>query len=589
MTMIQPRHVGVFMCIWLLCLAVLAQSTSPELEEFQPGVPMKSIPVHRLPRSYAGRKRTLTKFQPKNSIQLRFIEAEKYEYYGSCHHVDMLVELKTDDGNHTVQSLNPFAFQNAVKSFSCSGSPAQINIQLSPEYAQQARRWSMPSTRVFGIVIPHDHVDLKGNSACFSDLSASAKKYTQEHPMEIVVKMVKNPQFLDTKNPTTLSLTVVKTDIWSNMNRAQSVQIYHKPIEDMVSEVFKKRSTAEQDGPMWDFEHSLSAATENVNSQTTADDVNNVNTNLDQSTVKGYAQASMAWKQTCIKNIFTGKMNCLNWGITQSKISGMTQVNHQAKVSVKASSGNIEARSVNVENKNKTQPLLTLTKVNFTTPSFNLMAPIPLLGFTVPGVFDMGANVGLGGSVSLDVLVQATKDLLVNTGSSTSCPWVIEWDGSFFDLPTIQFGTCTLPGTPKFASDSNSILRRSDSESIMYFGPDPESVPEGKTVSLSARSTGSRETAFVSIGMTVSPSLGMGLKVFGFTALSAGISAPISLGINSNWDTDKTTTCPANHVELNSDGSASLKINGGFFGFSKSIPIVEGPTLTTPSTCVPHP
>ncbi|KAF9350429.1 hypothetical protein BGX26_011393 [Mortierella sp. AD094] len=576
MTMIQPRHVGVFMCIWLVCLAVLAQSTLPELEEFQ-AVPMRSIPIHILPRSDAGRKRALTKFQPKDSIQLRFIEDQEYEYYGACHHVDMLVELKTDDGNHTVQSLNPFAFQNAVKSFSCSGSPGQLNIQLSPEYAQQARRWIIPSTRVFGIVIPHDYVDLKNNEACFSDLSAIAKEWTQEHPMETVVKMVKNPQFLDAKNPDTLSLTIVSTDIWSNMNRDQSVQIYHKPIEEMISRIFQKRSTAEQQGPMWDFEHDLSVATQSMNNQKTA---NNVNTNLDQSTVKGYAQAAMTWKQACL-----GK-HCIG-SVTHSKISGMTQINHQAKVSVKADSGNIQARSVGVENNNNTQPMLTLTNVTYTTPSFSLTVPLPLLNFGIPGVFDMGGDVGLEGTASVNILVQASKDLLVNTGSSTSCPWVIDWDGSSTN-PTIQFGTCSLPGTPKFISDPGSIFKRSDSESTLYFGPDPESAPEGKAVSLSARSTGSRETASISIGVTISPSLGMEVKIIDLIHLSASISAPISLDINSNWDTEKTAKCPANNVELSSDGSASLQLDGEFFGYSKTVPVAQSPTLTTPSTCIAH-
>ncbi|KAF8982497.1 hypothetical protein BGZ46_001166 [Entomortierella lignicola] len=583
MTIIQPRHVGVFMCIWLACLAVVAQSTSTEATTFEPGVPMKTIPVHLMSRSDAGRKRTLIKFQPQDSIQLRFIEHEKAEYYGACHHVDMFVELKDASGNHTVQSLNPYAFQHAVKSISCSGSTTKLNIELSPEYTKEVRRWRVPSTKVFGIVIPHDFVDLKKNKDCYADLSASARRSTKTHPMETVVKMVKNPQFLDAKNPNIVSFNVVETNVWSDMNRAQSVKIYHKPIDEMIPRIFNKRSTAEQQGPMWDFEHSLSAATQNVDSAMPS---NNVNANLDQSTVKGYAQASMAWKQTCIKNIFTGNMDCINWGITESKISGMTQVNHQAKVNVKCKSSGTATTSTNTS-----QPLLTLTNVNFTTPSFNLMAPIPLLGFSVPGAFDMGANIGLGGVVSVDILVQATQDLLVNTGSSTSCPWVIQWDGTLTDLPTIQFGTCSLPGTPKLVSGLGSIFRRDDSEeSSFYFGPDPDSVPEGKSVSLVERtSSNSRETAFVSIGMTVAPSFSLGLSVFGFTALSAGISAPISLGVSTNWDTDSTPQCPSNNIEVSADGSASLQLNGGFFGFSKSVPIVTGPTLTSPSACVPHP
>ncbi|KAF8933988.1 hypothetical protein BGZ58_006007 [Dissophora ornata] len=542
------------MCIWLACLAVLGQPTLAETVAIEAGIPMKTIPMHLMPRSYAGRKRTLTKFQPKDSVGLRFVDAEKSMYYGACHHVDMNVELKTDDGNQTIQSLNPFAFQNAVKSFSCSGSPAQLHLELDPEFAMQTRRWNLSPSAVFAVIIPHDFVNLKKNKACFNDLSATAKKWTKDHPMETVVKLVKDPQILNTTNSNTLSMSVVKTDIWSQMNRAQSVKIYHRPLEQMIPYIFTKRSTAEQDGPMWDFEHDLTPATQSVAGDIPAQ---NVNANLDQSSVKGYAQADMSWKQTCIKNIFTGNMDCAKWGISSSKISGMTQVNHQAKVSVKC----------------KTPSMLTLTNVSFTTPSFSLMAPIPLLGFSVPGVFDMGANVGLSGA--------ATKDLLVNTGSTSSCPWIIDWNGSFTQIPTIQFGTCTLPGTPKFISDPGSILSVKSSSNSLFFGPDPASQPDVTLATMTADATGSRESAYVSVGMTVSPSLSLGLQVFGISALSAGISAPINLAVNSNWDTAQTSSCPANNVALNTDGSASLQLNGGFFGFSKSIPLVQGPTLSS--------
>ncbi|KAF9436044.1 hypothetical protein BGZ76_004955 [Entomortierella beljakovae] len=575
MTILHPRHIGAFLCLWILCLGVYAQSTSQEAVEYPPGTPMHSIPVHLMPRSLAGRKRTLSRFFPKDKIQLRFIEKEKAEYYGACHHVDIFVELKTDDGNSTIQSLNPFAFQHAVNSYSCSGN--QLNIELSPDYANQARRWNIPSSSTFGLIIPHDFVDLENKASCFTDLSPEAKKDTREHPLESVVKTVKEPRFITTANSNILTLTVVDTDVWSGVNREQSVDIYHQPLDQMTSKVFFKRSTAEQDGPMWDFEHDMAAATKTVNDGLPAD---SVNTNFDQSSVKGYAQAAMAWKQTCIKGIFTGKMRCINWGISRSNISGMTQINHQTQTNLKVKPAKLSTRD------DDTDPMLTLTRVNFTTPSFNLMAPIPLLGFSVPGAFDMGAQVGLGGSVSIEILVQASQDLLVNTGSSTSCPWVIDWNGSFTNLPTIQFGTCTLPGSPTLFASPESVANRGRSENALYFGPNPAAGDKVLAIA-KVGATASRETAFVSLGMTVSPSLGMGLKVFGFTALSAGISAPISLGVNSNWDTQSTAKCPANNVEINTDGGASLQLNGGFFGFSKSVPIVKSPTLTSPSICIP--
>ncbi|KAG0367166.1 hypothetical protein BC939DRAFT_440659 [Gamsiella multidivaricata] len=577
--MAQHHHVRVFICIWLACLAVLNQSVFAADTVIQDGVPMKSIPIHLMPRSYAGRKRTLGRFQPKNTIELRFIDAEKGSYYGACHHVDMDVELKSDDGSKTIQALNPFAFQNAVKSISCSAGSSQLQLELDPEYAQQARRWKLSPATVFGVIIPHDFVDLKKNKACYDDLSSTAKKWAQDHPMETVVKLVKNIQFLDSKNPNIVSFRVVRTDVWSQMNRAQSVKIAHKPMDEMLGLYFHKRSTAVEDGPMWDYEHNLASATENVASQIPAD---NVDANLDNSSVKGYAQANMAWKQICIKNIFNGQMKCANWGISESKISGMTQINHQAQLSVKSK---LSVSTLN-NSKNNSQPLLTLTNINVTTPGFDLMAPIPLLGFSVPGVFDMGASIGLGGSVSLAVLVRATQDLLVNTGSTTSCPWVIQWSGSFANFPTVQFGTCTMPGTPKVAAAQQDVLSRKSSETALYFGADPASSHNEKRALTTA--PGSRETATVRVGVTVSPSLGMALKVFGFTALSAGISSPISLGVNTYWDTDKTETCPANHVALHADGTASLQVNAGFFGFNKGIPLVQGPTLTSPKACIPH-
>ncbi|KAI1293401.1 hypothetical protein EDD11_008432 [Mortierella claussenii] len=263
---------------------------------------MKSVPVHLLPRSDAGRQRTLTKFQPKNTIQLRFIDADKAAYYGACHHVDMNVELKSEDGQKTIESLNPFAFQHAVKSISCTTEESDgtvktsskdhhqhhLHIELDSQYADQARRWRLSAKNVFAIVIPHDFVDLKNNKACFEDLSPKAKSWVRDHPLETVVKLVKTPQFLDPQRPHRLTLTVVKTDIWSEMNREQSVKIAHRPLDEMIGLIFhKKRSTAEEDGPMWDFEHGLSGATENVSGEMNA---NNVNADLDQSSVKGYGK-----------------------------------------------------------------------------------------------------------------------------------------------------------------------------------------------------------------------------------------------------------------------------------------------------------
>ncbi|KAG0325332.1 hypothetical protein BGZ99_000788 [Dissophora globulifera] len=583
-----PR-IGTILCIWAACLAIVqqpvlaaeplaAEPLAAEPLAIQDGIPMKSIPMHLMPRSYAGRKRTLGKFQPKDSIGLRFVEAEKYEYLGACHHVDMNVELKTDDGSKNIQSLNPFAFQGAVKSFSCSrvagSTSSQLDIELDAEFADQARRWNLAANKIFALVIPHDFVDLKKNKACYDDLDATSKQWTQTHPLETVVKLVKNPRFLNSTT-NTLSLSVAKTDIWSQMNRAQSVRIYHKPIEQMIPQIFGKRSIAEQEGPMWDFDHDMTAATRTIAAKTES----NVNANLDSSSVKGYAQADMNWKQTCIKNIFTGKMNCANWGISSSKISGMTQVNHQSQISVKS-------QALSTANANA-PPMLTLTQVNLTTPSFDLMPAISLLGFSVPGVFDMGASVNLAGSVTIDILVKATKDLLINSGTTTSCPWIIDWNGSLTTAPTIQFGSCTLPGTPKLISDPGSILHRRSTENLMYFGVDPASHPDMTLATMTSSKIESRETAFVSIGMTVSPALSLGLKVFGINTLAAGLSAPVRLDVNSNWDTAATSQCPANNIALCADGSASLQLSGGFFGFSKSMPLVQTPTLNSPSVCIP--
>jgi len=286
------RRVSAIVCAWFVCLALLdrpaladptADAVAAALD--QEGVPMKTVPIHLMPRSNAGRQRTLNKFQPMDSIQLRFIDAEKGSYYGACHHVDMDVELKTEDGKSTIQSLNPYAFQHAVQSISCSG--AQFHLKLDTEYANQVRRWNLSPSEVIAIVIPHDFVDLKKNPACYKDLDTKAKKWILEHPLETVVKMVKKPQFLDAKDPNTVSLTIVQTSLWSQLNRAQSVRINHRPLDEMIPLYFSKRSIGEQEGPMWDYEQGLQSATSQVSGQISNQ---NVNANMDQSSVKGYGK-----------------------------------------------------------------------------------------------------------------------------------------------------------------------------------------------------------------------------------------------------------------------------------------------------------
>ncbi|KAF9931676.1 hypothetical protein FBU30_009737 [Linnemannia zychae] len=592
--MVRPRSskpMGLMACIALVCVTLLNPSViyaEPAVDNIEPGVPMKSIPIHLMPRSYNGRQDTLSKFRPTNSIQLRFIDAHDVNYeFGACHHVDMDVELKSEaakpEDQTTIQSLNPFAFQHAVRKYSCAGTGTNLtlDLELDPRYADQIRRWNVGS-KVFGIIIPHDFVDLKRNKACFATLSKQAKEWTDKHPMETVVKLVKNPKFINPKKNNVVTFSVVKTDIWSQMNREQSVHIAHREMDTMLPLLFHKRSIAEEKGPMWDFEQRLSSATKSVASGMTA---NNVNANLDNSVVKGYAQADMAWRQTCIKNIFTGKVNCMNWGISRSKISGMTEINHSARVGIKTK---------NAGRSNGPNPLLTLTRVDVTTPSFTIVSPLSLLGFSVPGVFDIGANVAIAGSVSLNILVQATQDLLLNTGSASSCPWTVDWNGSLLSKPVIQFGTCTLPGTPKFISNPAKGLKIKSKDNALYLGPDP-TAPAALRVNArnvilsavpSAPSKGSRQSAYVRLGMNVVPALNLGLKVFGLNAVNAGVTSPLKLGINTNWDTEKTEKCPANNVAVYADGQASLMLEGTFFGFSKSIAPIVSPPLNSPPVCI---
>ncbi|KAF9097857.1 hypothetical protein BGX23_007759 [Mortierella sp. AD031] len=601
---------GLLACVALACMTLFNNTpyvhAEAAIDNVQPGVPMKSVPVNLMPRALNGRQsqreKTLAKFQPTNSIQLRFIDAtdENYANSGPCHHVDMDVELRTEaekpQNQRPIQAINPFAFQHAVKSFSCTGKGAdlQLSFELSPEYADRARRWNMGPSKVFAIAIPHDFVDLKKNQACFSALNEQAAKWAKNHPMETVIKLVKNPRFSNDKNKRgVVTFTVVKTDIWSQMNRVQSVRIAHRDMDEMLPKVFSnyhKRSIAQHKGPMWDFERNLKPATNSINKRMTAD---NVKANLDKSTVKGYAQADISYSQTCFKNIFTGKYHCLNWGINSSKISGMTEINHMARVDIKR-------KNVGRHN-GPSDPMLTLTRVNVTTPTFNIVAPMPLLGFSVPGVFDLGANIGIIGAVNLHILVQATEDLLVNTGTASSCPWTVDWNGSLTSMPVINFGTCTLPGTPKWITNPGQALSIEAHDNAVYIGPDPivfsAKHMNARNARVNVRNAvlaavpsapvkGSRKSAVVRLGMDVTPSLGLGLKVFGLNALSAGLVAPLALGINTHWDTQKTNRCPANNVAIFADGQATLMLEGTFFGFSRNWAPLTSPPLNSPPICI---
>ncbi|KAG0301701.1 hypothetical protein BGZ97_002655 [Linnemannia gamsii] len=605
MTRSRSAPMGLLACVALVCMTLLNQpfvyaEPASSMENIEPGVPMKSTPVNLMPRSDAFNVRqakdTLSKFRPTNVIQLRFVDAsdDNYAHYGACHHVDMDVELKSDDlkpeKQYTIQSINPFAFQHAVRNFSCTGTGKnlKLNLELDPRFADQVRSWNVGSSKVFGVVIPHDFVDLKKNKACFAELSEEAKKWAKTRPMETVVKMVKNPRFLNAKKNNVVSFSVVKTNIWSRMSRKQSVHIAHRDMDmhEIVPLYFHKRSTAYEKGPMWNFERDLSPATKTIANQISA---NNVKANMDRSNVKGYAQADMAWSQTCIWNIFVSRYSCITWGLSAAKVSGMTEINHSTSVDIKK-------KDVGRSN-GPSNPLLTLTRVNVTTPTFTVVAPIPMLGFSVPGVFDLGANVAVAGSVSLNILVQATEDLLLNTGSATSCPWTIDWNGGLTSLPQIQFGTCTLPGTPKLLTDPTRAFNIKSHDNSIYMGPHPRNGRRvnsrdailGAVPSAPARGRGrkdSRQTAAVRLGLNVIPSLNLGLKVFGFSAVNAGVVAPLNLGINTNWDTQKTEQCPANNVALFADGQASVMIEGTFFGFTRSTPPLVSPRLDSPAICI---
>ncbi|KAG0270933.1 hypothetical protein BGZ95_001343, partial [Linnemannia exigua] len=208
MTRSRSAPMGLMACVALVCMTLLSQpfvyaESASSMDNFEPGIPMKSTPVNLMPRSFDGQlaQMTLSKFRPTNKIQLRFVDAsdDNYADHGACHHVDMDVELKSDDPNpkkqHTIQSINPFAFQHAVRKYSCTGTGKnlKLNLELDPRYSDQIRRWNVGSSKVFAIVIPHDYVDLKNNKACFVELSEEAKKWAKTRPMETVVKMVKNP------------------------------------------------------------------------------------------------------------------------------------------------------------------------------------------------------------------------------------------------------------------------------------------------------------------------------------------------------------------------------------------------------------
>ncbi|KAF9926008.1 hypothetical protein FBU30_004299 [Linnemannia zychae] len=560
----SSQPMGLLAYIALVCVTLLNPFTVYAEPAPEPSTPMKSVPIHWMPRRYSTRQDTLDKFRPANNVQLRFIEASSLAYAsGACHQVDMNVELKSEDQT-AIPSLNPFSFQNAIKKYSCTGTGANLSLDLEfdPQYADQIARWNVGS-EVFGIVIPHDFVDLKRNKACFSTLSTQARESTSKYPMETVVKLVKDPKFLNPRKRNVVTFTVVKTDIWSQMNRVQSVHIAHREMDSVLSRFIQKRSTAEEMGPMWNFDQALSSATQSLVS----------------------AQADMAWTQTCVKNLITGQMDCTNWGISSSKITGMTQINHSTRVDIK---------TMNAALTNDSNPLLTLTKVNVTTPSFTIIST-PLIGFSLPGIFDLGANVGIYGSVSLNILVQATQDLLLNTGSASSCPWTIDWNGSLVSKPVVQIGTCTLPAAPKLISDPNQALSIKSGDNAFYLGPNPTTLAVSRVNTgnailgavPSALSEGSRQSAYVRLGINIVPALTLDLKIFGLSAVSAGVSTPINLGINTNWDTEKTNQCPANNLGIYADAQAALVIQGTFFGFTQGVPPLVSPPYVTPTSCIP--
>ncbi|KAK3835066.1 MAG: hypothetical protein J3R72DRAFT_526704 [Linnemannia gamsii] len=616
MTRSRSAPMGLMACVALVCMTLLSQpfvyaEPASSMDNIEPGVPMKSTPVNLMPRSFEDEtprashslarrsfdnsqvKATLDKFRLTNVVQLRFIDATDGNYadQGALHHVDMDVELKSDDlkpeNQKTIQSINPFAFQHAVKKFSCTGAGKnlKLNMELESRYADKLRSWNVGSSKVFAIVIPHDYVDLKNNKACFAELSEEAKKWAKTRPMETVVKLVKNPRFLNAKKNNVVSFSVTRTNIWSRMSREQSVHIAHRDMEvnDIFPLYFQKRSTAYEKGPVWNFARDLSPATKNVARQISA---NNVKANMDKSNVKGYAQADMAWKQTCIWNIFTSRYSCITWGLSEAKVSGMTEINHSTSVDIQ--------KKIVPRSNGPSDPMLTLTRVNVTTPQFSIVAPIPMLGFSVPGVFDLGANVAVAAAVSLNILVQATEDLLLNTGSATSCPWTIDWNGGLTSLPKIQFGTCTLPGTPKLLTNPTQAFNIKSHDNTLYMGPHPRNGRRvnsrdailGAVPHAPARGKNSRQTAYVRLGLDVIPSLNLGLKVFGFTAVNAGVVAPLNLGINTNWDTQKTAQCPANNVAIFADGQASVYIEGTFFGYARSTPPLSSPRLDSPPICI---
>lgn len=297
----------------------------------------------------------------------------------------------------------------------------------------------------------------------------------------------------------------------------------------------------------------------------------------------------MAWKQTCIKNIFTGKVHCVKWGLSRSKISGTTEISHSARVDIKKKKGG-RSNAIN----GPSDPMLTLTRVNVTTPTFTIVAPVPLLGFSVPGVFDIGANIAVAAAVQLNILVQATEDLLLNTGTASSCPWTIDWDGGLTSKPQIQFGSCTLPGTPKFITNPGQALKIKSHDNALYLGPDPNALAARRTNARNAilaavpaaPSKGSRQSAHVRLGVNVIPSLNLGLKVFGLDTVNAGVVTPLDLGVNTDWDTQKTEQCPANNVAIYADGRAAIMIKGTFFGFDKTFAPIYSPVLNSPAVCI---
>ncbi|KAG0041186.1 hypothetical protein BGZ83_002197 [Gryganskiella cystojenkinii] len=292
----------------------------------------------------------------------------------------------------------------------------------------------------------------------------------------------------------------------------------------------------------------------------------------------------MAWKQSCIKNIFTGNMDCIKWGISSSKIDGMTQINHRANVRVQSTGADAGASAAAAPSPSS-PPMMTLVDLSISSPSLPLMPSLALLGFSVPGVFDLGATADIQGSVSLSLLVQAARNLIFKSDSVASCPWSIDWNGSLTSTPSISFGLCTLPDSPTI-SVSNIRARSLTPNNNIYFGFEDESRHDDNNQGAIERRSSSRQTAKVTVGLTVTPGVHLGLTVVGISGISTSLVAPLNLNINANWDSEKSVQCDAGDVAINADAGASLALTAGFFGFTGAIPIVKSPQLVSPAACI---